>query len=223
MTPPVARATPTRTAPADRPGAEAGFTLVEILVVITIIAALIGIVAAIIPQAQQASRKVQCANNLHNIGGMLVQRQTGKGLGTRGGSAMLLQIYKLGMIRKGDEKVFICPGDKMTRGQDPEAPDFVKRYDSLDLENVDPLLTSYAGRDRKNYPIKADSREKQAWAADCQGDDGRTGHHPGGLNVLYDDGSVVFLDSEALGLGPDDPIVIGPDSTVDVLKQFTVR
>ncbi|MCK6479578.1 MAG: prepilin-type N-terminal cleavage/methylation domain-containing protein [Planctomycetes bacterium] len=208
---------------AQRNGGEAGFTLVEILVVITIIAALIGVVAAIIPQAQQASRKVQCSNNLHNIGGMLVQRQTGKGLGTRGGSAMLLNTYKLGMIRKGDEKVFICPGDKMTRSQDPESPDFLKRYENIDLDNIDPLIISYAGRNRKNYPIRADSREKQAWACDCQGDDGRTGHHPGGLNVLYDDASVVFLDTEALGLGIDDPIVIGPDSTVEVLKQFIVR
>jgi len=208
---------------AKRTGGEAGFTLVEILVVITIIAALIGIVAAIIPQAQQASRKVQCANNLHNIGGMLVQRQTGKGLGSRGGAALLLQVYKLGMIRKGDEKVFICPGDKIARGQDPENPDFVKRYDNIDLDNIDPLIISYAGRNRKNYPIKADSREKQAWACDCQGDDGRSGHHQGGLNVLYDDGSVVFLDNEALGLGPEDEIVIGPDSTVDKLKQFIVR
>ncbi len=213
----------TRAAPARPTGNEAGFTLVEILVVITIIAALIGIVAAIIPQAQQASRKVQCANNLHNIGAMLVQRQTGKGLGSRGGAAMLLNVYKLGMIRKGDEKVFICPGDAQGRMQDPSDPEFAKRYDTLDLDNIDPILTSYAGRDRKNYPIKADAREKQAWAADCQGDDGRTAHHPGGLNVLYDDGSVIFLDSESLGLGPDDPVVIGPDSTVDVLKQFSVR
>lgn len=200
---------------------ERGFTLVEILVVITIIAALISIVAAVIPRVQAANRKVQCQNNLKNIGSMLVERATAKGLGTHGGSAMLLQVYTLGLIRKGDEKVFLCPGDVMSRGQNIDDPDFKKRYETIDLNHPDLLLISYAGRNRKLYPIRPDAREKQAWACDCQGDDGQTGHHQGGLNVVYDDASVVFMDHEALGLGVDDKIVIGPDSTNEILKQFT--
>ena len=199
---------------------EAGFTLVEILVVITIIAALIGIVAAVIPQAQQASRKLQCANNLKQIGGMLVERSTAKGLGTRGGAAMLLNVYKLGMIRKGDERVFLCPGDIIIRGQNIDDPEFRKKYEAIDLDHVDPLLCSYAGRNRKLYKILPDAREKQAWACDCQGDDGRTGHHKGGLNVLYDDASVVFMDRESLGLQPEDPIIVGNESTHELLRQF---
>jgi prepilin-type N-terminal cleavage/methylation domain-containing protein len=202
--------------------AEKGFTLVEILVVITIIAALISIVAAVIPKAAAANRKVNCANNLRQIGGMLVERQTGKGLGTRGGAAMLLQTYTLGMIRKGDEKVFLCPGDIIIRGQNIDDQDFRKRYESIDLNQIDPLVISYAGRNRKMHPLRPDSREKQGWAVDCQGPDGMQGHHQAGLNILYDDGSVVFLDNEALNVGIDDKIVVGPDSNIEELKKYIV-
>jgi prepilin-type N-terminal cleavage/methylation domain-containing protein len=204
-------------------GAERGFTLVEILVVITIIAALISIVAAVIPRATQANRRAQCANNLRQIGGMLVERQTDKGLGSRGGSAMLLQTYTLGMIKRGDERVFICPGDRIIRGQNLDDPEFKKRYENIDLNRVDPLIISYAGINRKLHPLRPDSKEKQAWGADCQGEDHRSGHHQSGLNVLFEDASVLFLDSEALELGPEDPIVIGVESSQKLLQKFTVH
>ncbi len=200
---------------------EGGFTLVEILVVITIIAALISLVAAIIPQATAGKRKTQCANNLRQIGGMLVQRSAGKGLGSRGGAAMLLQTYKLGLIRKGDESVFICPGDP--RQQNLADPDILKRFASVDLDNIDPEICSYAGRNRKAFPLKLDSREKEPWAVDCNGPDGRTSHHADGVNCLYDDGSVRFLDREDLGiLNQEEEIVVGEESSNETLKKFTV-
>jgi prepilin-type N-terminal cleavage/methylation domain-containing protein len=203
------------------PSSEKGFTLVEILVVITIIAALISIVAAVIPRAQAANRRTQCANNLKNIGTMLVERSTSKGLGSRGGSAMLLQTYTLRMIRKGDERVFICPADG--RQQNLDDAEFLKLYATIDLANINADLISYAGRDRKRYPLKIDSDEKEAWAVDCNGADGRTEHHPGGVNCVYDDASVRFLDREALNVtNSDEPIVVGPESTIEFLKKFSV-
>ena len=202
---------------------ERGFTLVEILVVITIIAALISIVAAVIPKAAAANRKVQCANNLKNIGSILQERAVSKGLGSRGGAAMLLQTYTLGLgIRKGDEKVFLCPGDILSRGQNLDDPEFRKRYDSIDLNKVDGQLISYAGRNRKIHPLRPDKNEKQGWAVDCQGDTGDIGHHQGGVNILYDDSSVVFLDTEALGVGVEDVIKVGPESTIEELKKYCV-
>ena len=207
-----------------RPASQRGFTLVEILVVITIIAALISIVAAVIPRAAAANRKVQCQSNLRNIGGVLMERAVGgKGLGVRGGSAMLLQAYTLRLIRKGDERVFLCPGDIIIRGQSLDDADFRKRYESIDLNKIDPLIISFAGRNRKLHPIKPDSGEKEGWGCDCQGDNGRDGHHQRGVNILYDDGSVLFVDNEALGVAPEDPIVVGTESTIPELGKYCVH
>jgi prepilin-type N-terminal cleavage/methylation domain-containing protein len=209
----------------ERRRPQGGFTLVEILVVITIIAALIGLVATVVPKAQEANRKTQCANNLRQIGSALVVRITeNKSLGTHGGSAMLLNLLKNGSTRKGEESIFLCPGDTISRGQNLSDPEFRKKYESFTLDAFDPLLTSYAGRNRKQYPLRFDSNEKLELAVDCQGSDGATGHHRNGVNVLYDDGSVTFLDREALEMtaNPDEPIVVGPSSSHEILRKFCV-
>ncbi len=205
---------------------EQGFTLIEILVVITIIAALVGMVTLIIPKGQEAKNRVECMNNLRQIGGFLATIHTGDGFKPYSGAAFVLQVA--GDVSDEDLDVFICPGEP--DNMDDPRPEvgsqaFIDMYrKEMDLKTgkVNASFTSYAGANRKDYPhpkAGPGARKTQIWACDkC-----RNGQpHHDGIVVLYSSTKVGFLKLEDLH-GQDaeaGTIIVGPDSGDERLEKM---
>lgn len=196
-----------------------GFTLIEIMVVIAIIAGLIGTVAIIVPQMQEKQKRFTCQNNLSQLGGIFVAERTEKtGKPKYDGQALWLSWRSKGdKIREGQEGVLICPGDNGIAA--PDTPEAKARYNDVDLKNPPDDLCSYAARDFSAHQLSNESKKVQIIGCDRNGTDGRTAHHKNGLNAVFDDGAARFVEREELAISADDPIVVGPESSNEMLKQ----
>lgn len=196
-----------------------GFTLIEIMVVIAIIAGLIGTVVILVPQMQERQRRLTCQQNLRQLGTMYVTMRSEKmGKPPYDGQALFLSWRtKAGIIKKGSESVLICPGDNGVTV--PNTPELQAKYDDIDLANAPLDMCSYAVRNFTQHPISVESPTNEVIACDRNGSDGRTAHHQDGVNMVFDDASCRLLNREELGVSADSPIVVGPESSNDQLKK----
>lgn len=201
-----------------RSGAQ-GFTLIEIMVVIAIIAGLIGTVAIIVPTMQEKQRKFQCQQNLSQLGQIFVSERSEKaGKPKYDGQALWLSWRVTGKhIKEGQENVLLCPGDP---GISPvDTPEAKAAYNDIDLKSPPADMCSYAARDFSAHNLQNESKKVQIIGCDRNGSDGQTAHHKNGLMIVFDDGSCRFVERDELGITGDDPIVVGPSSSNEWLKQ----
>ena len=165
-----------------------GFTLIEILVVVTIIGVLAGLVVVLIPKGQFEAKKTECMNNVRNLCALLT---TGKDIPTKyGGANLMLYLVKHGDL-PGEEnlKLLFCPADKIDTWDGTGGK---KAYgDSLDIKvnGEHDHLTSYAGRDQTNKKCRTGGTGEPV-ALVC--DDSEDHHDAKGLVIGFTGGAVKF-------------------------------
>ena len=210
-----------------RPG-RAGFSLIEILVVITIIGLLMTIGFGPVQNALESGRVTKCRKQLSDIGqSMLVYKdQRNKGRWPKeSGMRFLLKLHQAGQITGRNSETFLCPGtdDVNDTGPSGEPGSSYEDWDALDS-----LTISYAGRDQDGYPIKGGDASTVVIASDDN--EGRANHRFS-TNILYADGSTGTFDTKseeglsALAGFPDvekTGLPVGPDSPYEPLQVLRV-
>jgi prepilin-type N-terminal cleavage/methylation domain-containing protein len=196
-------------------GKQKGFTLIEILVVVTIIGVLAGLVVVLIPKSQEKAQITECTNNQRNIVGMLITADD-KAWGYSGPN-MLLYLAKHEDIKGTNLRLFFCPGD----------PDPQQKFDkvggedafkNLDLKVQDlGHLTSYAGRDQSTMKCVVKKGNTSPEVIIC--DDKEDNHGKKGFVCGYNDGRVAFLDKvNDWDKDISESVAIGEASTVPALQ-----
>lgn len=165
------------------------------------------------------SRQSKSRNNIGNLVKVFLARSTDRmqGYPPYTGRAFLLSLVVDGLVDPADANtldLLFSPNDP-GRHQRPSAAE----YRALTRERLAAggdfrRFTSYVG------PASSLARREldggpygRPMVADLHG-------HRNGVMVGFRDGRVEFLDRKALGLGPDDPFVVGPESKSPILRQL---
>lgn len=202
-----------------------GFTLVEILVVITIIAALMALAVPVYQNVQDQANSTSCKNNLRQMQtNLMLWKQRGKTAGNwprEAGIRFLLVLHRDNMVTGKDSRTFICPG---TTDENWTAEDSTPGSAYADWDNLDSATISYAGRDGAEYPVNKNKENEAVIAADDN--EGRN-NHKHDTNYIYADGAILSFDLEKDGRDAGIDITqgwvdVGPDSPVELFRKLKV-
>lgn len=194
-----------------------GFTLIEILVVVTIIGVLAGLVVVLIPRGQREQVKIQCTSNVRGITNLLTVAKGGA-LPSHGGADLILYLVLKSEISANDEdalKTLFCPGDEIDTYEKSGGKE---TYAKLDLSRPGMWghLTSYAGRDQLRTGCAA-KLGSDAVVLVC--DDSDDHHFKRGYVVGLSNGSTKFRDKvDDWKIAVETDVAVGEGSIVDELK-----
>ena len=195
-----------------------GFTLIEILVVVTIIGVLAGLVVVLIPRGQEKANIAECTNNQRQLVQTLISLDGTKFPKKYAGVNLLLYLYKARHIEMAEDnlKMLFCPGDER---DDYESAGKMQAYEEADTDKVGEygLLSSYAGRDQSDRECAAikSSTKPQAMIADDSDDH----HNKKGFVIAYSTGAVKFRQKfEDWNIEVDTEVKVGEGSQVEDLQ-----
>jgi len=194
---------------------QAGFTLIEVLVVLTIIATLAGMVVVIIGPSQRKSIQFECINNVSGIVRM-IEAGAGSRYPDAAGADFVLYIVQKGEIAGPDNlKVLFCPGDHQ---ESLALAGGEAAYADLGPGTGDHgHLTSYAGRNQGDRMCRASRGSPRAQVLIA--DDSEDHHFNLGIVVGLTGGSARFRDKvDDYQMDLTRPLEVGPASAVDELK-----
>jgi prepilin-type N-terminal cleavage/methylation domain-containing protein len=190
---------------------EAGFSFIEILVVMGIISVLVSMVVVLIPNLQERSRQTKSKDNVKNMVTMMLGRRTQKTTGgwpPYSGKNFVLSLVATRQIdirNPQNLETLFSPGDAvftLERTDKDRYKDVTK--DALKNGTDFHELTSYAGRrngpNDREYLITPD-QEKIGTIIICDDDEGPL-HHPDGIVAGYTNAAVRFLEWEELDMLP---------------------
>jgi prepilin-type N-terminal cleavage/methylation domain-containing protein len=198
----------------------AGFTLIEILVVLTIIAAIIGIAVPVYLGAIDTKNVTLCKSNLKSVATQLglYRGRFKRYPSTRSGVQFLVEPFRKKMVEQTEDVVrnlYLCPGDDLALDN---VGDVMVTYG--DLDNLDPLAISYAGRNTKDYPLRQKNAGTEVVACDAGGSEGREMNHRHKINVAYLDMHVGDYDVVDLPDSDAKNFEVGPNAAIEALQKL---
>ena len=212
---------------------QAGFSFIEILVVLSIIAVLASMVVMVVPFIREKAKRTKSVDNVRQM----IQFYIGSGVGLEkawpgyNGKDFVLWLVATNKISRDDNDslaILFSPGDQNytleNAGGKAAFKDLTKAMLGTGNQNL-LKLTSYAGRrNREREHILSSSEQQKNGIILCDDDDGDL-HHKDGLVCGFVSGSAKFLEWSDLDMSPPDAKdpkgMLGDNSPNEQLKHMS--
>ena len=212
---------------------EAGFSFIEVLVVMGIIVVLMGMVAVVVPRVQERGRQTESINNVKQLVTLLAERSINRGWPRYDGKNFHLSLVASNQISAANSdnlRAFFSPGDELYK-LEIAGPERFKDITIQALKAGTDFhdLSSYAGR--RNSGVDQEHlitpNKLQIVVPVISDDDDGPVHHTGGMVIGYSNASVKFKEwAEDLGMTPpENPDMpepfLGDEATVEELRGLS--